>query len=107
MLEQKERGTRHEEREHKENLDPRASILDPGFIEISVADTGVGIPPENLEKLFQPLFTTKARGIGLGLAVSQKLTEANGGRIEVESRLGEGTTFRMVFPAGETERRQP
>lgn len=70
------------------------------FIEIRVADTGVGISPENIKKLFQPLFTTKARGIGLGLTVCKNLTEANGGRIAVESVLGKGTTFTMILPVG-------
>jgi len=69
------------------------------FIEISIADTGEGITPENMKKLFQPLFTTKAKGIGLGLVVCKNLTEANGGRLAVESRLGAGTTFTVVLPA--------
>ncbi len=72
--------------------------LDRDFIEISVADTGEGISPENMKKLFQPLFTTKARGIGLGLVVSKNLVEANGGRIDVDSQLGKGTTFRVILP---------
>ena len=59
-----------------------------------------GIAPENMKKLFQPLFTTKARGIGLGLVVSKNLVEANGGRIEVESESGKGTTFTVTIPAG-------
>ena len=69
-----------------------------GSVRIEVSDTGTGIPPENLEKIFEPLFTTKSRGIGLGLAISKMLVEANDGRIEVESRVGEGTTFRVVLP---------
>ena len=68
------------------------------FIEISVADTGEGISPENMEKIFQPLFTNKARGIGLGLAICKSLAEANGGRIEVESELGKGTMLKVVLP---------
>jgi signal transduction histidine kinase/CheY-like chemotaxis protein len=64
----------------------------------SCADTGVGVPPENLGKLFEPLFTTKARGIGLGLAVSKKLLEANGGRIEVQSESGKGSIFTIYLP---------
>ena len=63
-----------------------------------VTDTGVGIPPENLEKIFQPLFSTKTKGIGLGLAVSRRLTEANGGTLSVESRMGHGSTFTATFP---------
>lgn len=67
-------------------------------IEISVSDTGEGISPENRKKLFQPLFTTKPKGIGLGLVVCKNLAEANGGRIEVESEPGKGTTFAVLFP---------
>jgi PAS domain S-box-containing protein len=70
----------------------------PSFIEISIADTGEGITPENMKKLFQPLFTTKARGIGLGLVVVKNLTEANGGRLEVESEVAKGTTFTVLLP---------
>ncbi|MBI5075918.1 MAG: PAS domain S-box protein [Nitrospirae bacterium] len=78
---------------------PQSSLPDGNFIEISVADTGGGIAPEIMSRLFQPLFSTKARGIGLGLIVSKNLAEANGGRIEVESRLGKGTTFTLILPA--------
>ncbi|MDD2853036.1 MAG: ATP-binding protein [Desulfuromonadaceae bacterium] len=67
-------------------------------IEISVTDTGEGVSPESMNKLFQPLFTTKPRGIGLGMVVCKNLTEANGGRIEVESQLGKGTTFSVILP---------
>ena len=68
------------------------------FLEISVTDTGEGISPENMKKLFQPLFTTKTKGIGLGLVVVKNLTEANGGKVKVESEVGKGTTFTVVFP---------
>ncbi len=70
---------------------------------ITVRDSGVGIPPENMSKLFEPLFTTKARGIGLGLAVSKRLVEANGGRIQVQSEVGKGTAFTLVLPAAGEE----
>ncbi|MBI5954827.1 MAG: PAS domain S-box protein [Chloroflexi bacterium] len=69
-----------------------------GMVAIAVRDTGGGIPPENIGRLFEPLFTTKTKGIGLGLAVSRKLTEANGGRIEVQSEVGIGTTFTVYLP---------
>ncbi len=68
------------------------------MLAISVKDTGTGISPENKEKLFQALFTTKAKGIGLGLAVSQKLAEANGGKIEAESEAGRGSLFTVYLP---------
>jgi PAS domain S-box-containing protein len=68
------------------------------MIAIAVKDTGVGIPPENMKKLFEPLFSTKLKGIGMGLAISQKLAEANGGRIEVQSELGLGSIFTLYLP---------
>jgi PAS domain S-box-containing protein len=67
-------------------------------VAISVKDTGTGITPAALQRMFEPLFTTKLRGIGLGLAVSKKLTEANGGSITVRSQPGEGATFTVTLP---------
>ena len=72
--------------------------LQKEFVVIAVNDTGTGITPENMQKLFEPLFTTKAKGIGLGLAVSKKFAEANNGRIEVESEPGKGSTFTLTLP---------
>jgi PAS domain S-box-containing protein len=69
------------------------------MIAIAVRDTGSGIPPDHMKRLFEPLFTTKTTGIGLGLAVSQKLARANGGRIEVQSEAGKGSTFTLFLPA--------
>ena len=78
----------------------RPSTLSDGqpAVSIQVQDTGSGIAPENMKKLFEPLFTTKPKGIGLGLVVSRKLVEANGGRIEVQSEPGRGTTFTVYLP---------
>lgn len=73
----------------------------PKSVAISISDTGCGIPPENMAKLFEPLFTTKARGIGLGLVVSRSLVEANGGSIEMESEVGEGSMFTVRLPIKE------
>jgi PAS domain S-box-containing protein len=88
------------------NVERRTSNVAPDgdFIEISVEDSGEGITPENLKKLFQPLFTTKPKGIGLGLVVCKNLAAANGGRIGVESRLGEGTTFSVLLPVEEGDK---
>jgi PAS domain S-box-containing protein len=69
-----------------------------GKVHLSLRDTGCGISEENMRKLFEPLFTTKDRGIGLGLAVSKTLVETNGGEIAVESRIGVGTTFALALP---------
>jgi len=68
------------------------------FVRISILDTGKGISPEGMKKLFQPLYTTKKMGIGLGLVVCKDLVEVNNGRIEVESEEGKGATFRVVLP---------
>ena len=68
------------------------------FIKVTVKDTGEGITNENLPKMFEPLFTTKTKGIGLGLAVSKKLLEANEGEIEVKSEQGKGAEFIVYLP---------
>ena len=67
-------------------------------VQVSFRDTGEGIPAENLPKLFEPLFTTRARGIGLGLAISRRLVEAHRGSIEVLSEIGVGSTFTVRLP---------
>ncbi len=68
------------------------------LIELSVSDTGVGIPPEQLERIFQPFFTTKAHGIGLGLPITRRLVEDHQGHILVESQLGYGATISVRLP---------
>lgn len=65
---------------------------------VSVTDTGTGIPPEQLTRIFEPFYTTKERGTGLGLMVVQRIVRDHGGRIEVDSRVGQGTTFRVWLP---------
>ncbi|MDD5036893.1 MAG: PAS domain S-box protein, partial [Methylococcaceae bacterium] len=67
-------------------------------LSVSVRDTGVGVAEQDLPKLFQPLFTTKARGIGLGLVVVKNLTVANGGSVEVQSEPGQGALFTITLP---------
>jgi signal transduction histidine kinase len=66
--------------------------------EIEVSDSGQGIPSEQLENVFNPFFTTKPRGVGLGLAMVSKFVDSHGGRISVTSRAGEGSTFRILLP---------
>jgi len=65
---------------------------------ITVEDTGVGIPRENMPKIFESFFTTKAQGQGLGLSICKKFVEASGGSIEAESEEGQGTTFTVKLP---------
>jgi signal transduction histidine kinase len=66
-----------------------------------VEDQGVGIPAENLERIFHPFFTTKAQGTGLGLAITQRIVREHGGRIQVKSTPGNGTRFTLTFPVSE------
>jgi len=78
-----------------------SAIAEQDKVHILFTDTGSGISEENMEKVFEPLFTTKARGIGLGLAVSRNLVEANGGSIEVESEEDKGSTFTVILSCKE------
>jgi signal transduction histidine kinase len=70
---------------------------DNGFLEIKFADTGVGIMPEDLGQIFEPYYSTKETGIGLGLPLTKKIIEEHGGKINVESGLGRGTTFTVTL----------
>jgi two-component system sensor histidine kinase BaeS len=85
----------------------RARAAGGGGAIVEVADTGVGIAPGTLERLFDKQHrphsrgTRGERGTGLGLYIARQLVELQGGRIEVESRLGEGTTFRLALPGVE------
>jgi PAS domain S-box-containing protein len=72
---------------------------------LSVADTGGGIPQEQINRIFEPFFTTKKKGSGLGLMIVQRIIRAHGGRIELESLVGRGTTFRIWLPLHERKRR--
>jgi PAS domain S-box-containing protein len=70
-------------------------------LELRISDTGLGIPGDRLEKIFLPFYTTKTKGTGLGLALVHKIILLHNGGIDVESREGEGTTFRVHLPIGE------
>jgi two-component system, NtrC family, sensor kinase len=69
-------------------------------VEVTIRDTGSGIPKEDIENIFQPFFTTKKEGTGLGLAISYGIVKEHGGNIEVESDIGMGSTFRIFLPEG-------
>ncbi len=79
-------------------LSVKSEVESPEWLTISFTDTGMGIPEENLNKLFEPLFTTKAKGIGLGLAITKTLIERHGGVIQVQSKVGKGSTFTVRLP---------
>ncbi|HTY74263.1 MAG TPA: ATP-binding protein [Candidatus Nanoarchaeia archaeon] len=76
------------------------SILNDAQIEISFTDSGTGIPEKILPKLFAPLVTTKAKGMGMSLAICKRVVEAHGGKIAVESAVGKGATFTISLPIG-------
>ena len=69
-----------------------------GTAEVAVIDRGVGIEPKNLKSIFNPFFTTKPEGVGLGLAIVSKIVDEHGGKISVESELGRGSVFRVLLP---------
>jgi len=73
---------------------------DADMLEVMVEDTGTGISPEDIGKAFNPFFTTKDDGVGMGLAMVHRIVEAHGGRISVSSRVGRGTTFLISLPCG-------
>jgi signal transduction histidine kinase len=72
---------------------------------MSVVDTGGGIPQEQINRIFEPFYTTKKKGTGLGLMIVQRIVRAHNGRIELESRVGNGTTFRVWLPLHERKPR--
>jgi two-component system, sporulation sensor kinase E len=72
---------------------------------VSVSDTGSGIPQEQINRIFEPFYTTKKKGTGLGLMIVQRIVRAHGGRIELESQVGRGTTFRIWLPLHERKPR--
>ncbi len=84
--------------------DPQAHLGHPGlaagnYIQIAISDSGAGIKPENLSRIFDPYFTTKQTGTGLGLAAVYSIIRKHRGHIEVESQIGQGSTFRFWLPA--------
>lgn len=76
----------------------RTVVPEAGWVRIDIADAGSGIPQDVLDKIFAPFFTTKARGTGLGLAVVRKVVDHHKGKVDVESTVGVGTTFKLYIP---------
>jgi PAS domain S-box-containing protein len=72
---------------------------------ISISDTGGGIPQEKIKRIFEPFYTTKEKGTGLGLLIVQRIIREHRGRIDIESRVGQGATFRIWFPVHEPQPR--
>jgi signal transduction histidine kinase len=74
------------------------SQINGSYVEFSFSDSGTGIPEKILPKLFSPLVTTKAKGMGMNLAICKRIVEAHGGKISAESETGKGTKFTIVLP---------
>jgi two-component system NtrC family sensor kinase len=90
--------------------DPTNSVMESfPMVEIAISDTGCGIPQANLQRIFDPFFTSKevGKGTGLGLSVSYGIVKAHGGRINVESVVGAGTTFRIHLPIAPSDEAEP
>jgi two-component system sporulation sensor kinase A len=81
-----------------------ASKKSDGNLEIVLADTGTGMTRETIDRLWSPLFTTKAKGMGLGLPIAKRLVEAHGGSIRVESKVGKGSAFTVTLPVRSKQR---
>jgi signal transduction histidine kinase len=78
-----------------------ATYAEPGAVRVRFADTGKGISPAELQRVFQPFYTTKHRGSGLGLPIVKKIVQAHGGTVEIESEPGRGTAATLTLPAPE------
>ncbi len=75
----------------------------PDLVEVSISDTGRGIPPENLERIFRPFYTTRRGGTGLGLSLCQRIVSQHGGTVTVESTMKQGSRFAVRLPLREVE----
>ncbi|MGB0127976.1 MAG: ATP-binding protein, partial [Rhodocyclaceae bacterium] len=86
----------------------RTGMHDPQTVRVEIQDDGSGIPAEVLPKIFDPFFTTKdiGKGTGMGLSISYKIIEGHGGRIEVDTEAGLGTTFSILLPIDQPEVRE-
>jgi signal transduction histidine kinase len=67
-------------------------------VEVTISDSGSGIPPEQMEKIFNYYYTTKEKGVGLGLPIAHRIIEAHGGQLNIESRVGSGTKVTVTLP---------
>jgi signal transduction histidine kinase len=81
-------------------LSIKSQLAEDGQVLISVTDTGMGLPVENMDKIFNAFFTTKSQGTGLGLAITRSIIESHGGRIWASANSGRGATFFFTLPTG-------
>ena len=85
-------------------LSIKSEITEHNAVRVSIADTGNGIDPANLNHVFKPMFTTKARGMGMGLAICKSIIESHKGRIWVSANAPRGSIFQFELPTGGTSR---
>ncbi|HWT79649.1 MAG TPA: ATP-binding protein, partial [Candidatus Methylomirabilis sp.] len=79
--------------------DPSAGEAGVGTsIRVVISDTGQGIPPDRLSRIFDPFYTTKEKGLGLGMAITHRIVEDHKGSIDVQSQVGIGSTFTILLP---------
>jgi signal transduction histidine kinase len=80
-------------------LNMKSQLAEDGQLLISVTDTGIGLPAEDADKMFDAFFTTKSQGTGLGLAISRSIVNSHGGRIWATANSGRGATFHIALPS--------
>jgi signal transduction histidine kinase len=76
----------------------RSQMQDAGFIHVSVQDSGMGVSPDVMGRLFEPFFTTRSQGMGMGLPISRSIIEAHGGKLWAESIPSQGSVFQFTLP---------
>jgi signal transduction histidine kinase len=86
-------------RDTRGELSIKSQLADDSRLLISIADTGVGLPSEKIDKIFNAFFTTKSQGTGLGLAITRSIVESHGGRIWATANSGRGATFSFTLPS--------
>jgi two-component system, LuxR family, sensor kinase FixL len=82
----------------------RTSEAGDGTVTVSIEDSGPGIAPADLEVIFEPLYTTKAEGLGMGLAISRTIVHAHGGRVTASNKAGGGTIVAFALPVAASQR---
>jgi signal transduction histidine kinase len=78
-------------------------IIDPDQVQVTVEDSGTGLDPNTIEKIFDPFYTTKPHGMGMGLSISRSILQAHGGRLWATSKDGLGTIFSFTLPTSHEE----